>query len=158
LNISKNEKAKRVLLSFMVPSCLFGGIAALLIATDSSRNGMWILTAQYFLYHVAIIIFAMYVLRSQEFKFTIKDYFNCLKFLGVIGMIAIYVNSILNDGSGKINFMYVVAPPADNLPILNLDHGWFVYILSYAGVALLFISLTYIKPIINAIMGLKSDK
>ena len=158
LNISKNEKAKRVLLSFMVPSCLFGGIAALLIATESSRNGMWILTAQYFLYHVAIIIFAMYVLRSQEFNFTIKDYFNCLKFLGVIGMIAIYVNSILNDGSGKINFMYVVAPPADNLPILNLDHGWFVYILSYAGVALLFISLTYIKPIINAIKGLKSDK
>ena len=73
-------------------------------------------------------------------------------------MIAIYANSILNDGSGKINFMYVVAPPADNLPILNLDHGWFVYILSYAGVALLFISLTYIKPIINAIKELKSDK
>ena len=77
-----------------------------------------------------------------------------MKFLGVVGLGAIYLNSILNDGSGNINFMYVVKPPQENLPILNLDHGWFVYILSYAGVAVTCITIIYIKPIIKAIKSL----
>ena len=37
INISQNEKLKRFILSFMYPSCLIGGIAAILIATDTSR-------------------------------------------------------------------------------------------------------------------------
>ena len=36
LNISNSEKLKRFLLSFMYPSCLIGGIAAIFIATNSS--------------------------------------------------------------------------------------------------------------------------
>ena len=56
LNFSASEKLKHFLTSFMMPSCLIGGLAALLIATDSSRNGMWIITAQYFIYHVAIMV------------------------------------------------------------------------------------------------------
>ena len=52
----------------MIPSCLIGGIAALLIPTDSARNGMWIITVQYFGYHAAISIFAMYLLTNKEFE------------------------------------------------------------------------------------------
>ncbi|MBQ3107485.1 MAG: YwaF family protein, partial [Firmicutes bacterium] len=59
INFTSNEKIKRVLYSFMLPSCLFGGIAAILIATDSSRNGLWILTLQYFAYHTALIVFSL---------------------------------------------------------------------------------------------------
>ena len=36
VNITKSENLKRFILSFMFPSCLIGGAAALLIATDSS--------------------------------------------------------------------------------------------------------------------------
>ena len=36
----------------MLPSCLIGGIAAILIATDSARNSP-IITIQYYLYHIA---------------------------------------------------------------------------------------------------------
>ena len=158
LCFSQSDKIKRILYSFMIPSCLFGGFAALLLPTDSARNGLWLLTLEYFLFHAAIVVFALYLLTSKKIKLEIKDYFNCLKFLGVVGLGAIYLNSILNDGSGKINFMYVVKPPQDNLPILNLDHGWFVYILSYAGVAITCITIIYIKPIIEGIKNLIHKK
>ena len=51
----KSDKFKELLLSFMIPSCLLGGLAALLIPTSSSLTGGWILSVQYFGYHVAII-------------------------------------------------------------------------------------------------------
>ena len=46
---------QRLILSFMLPSCLFGGIAAILIPTHSARNGMWIITLQYFVYHASLV-------------------------------------------------------------------------------------------------------
>ncbi len=149
INITKSEKLRKFILSFMLPSCLVGGIAALLIATDSSRNGMWIITAQYFLYHIAISVFALYLLVSKEIKFKISDYFNCLKFLLGIMFFAFYINSIVDDGSGKINFMYIASPPQNGLPFLTEKYGWLVYIIHYACLILISVTLCYIKPIIT---------
>ena len=151
VNISKSEKIKRFLLSFMFPSCLFGGIAAILIATYSSLNGLWIITAQYFLYHIAITVFALNVCTNKEITLNVSDYFNCLKFLVVLMFFAVYINSILYDGQHDINFMYVVSPPQSGLPFLNKDQGWLVYILRYAFLVVLCVTLCYIKPIVTAI-------
>lgn len=151
VTFTKNDKLRRLILSFMLPSCLFGGIAALLIPTHSARNGMWIITAQYFLYHIALVIFALHLFTTDEFKLTIKDYFNCLKFLGGLMFFAIYINSILYNGDPNINFMYVVSPPQEGLPYLNENQGWFMYIIKYAILILVCVSLVYIKPIICSI-------
>ena len=151
LYFSKNENIKRKLESFMIPSCLFGGIFAILIATDSSRNGSWIISLQYFGYHVAIAIFALNLLTNKEIKWNIKDYFNCLMLLALFGFGSIYLNSILYDGTSPINFMYTVGPPQEGLPYLNKNQGWLVYIIKYAFLAFVLISLLYIKPIIVAI-------
>ena len=169
LNFSKNEKVKRFLLSFMYPSCLLGGIAAILIATDSSRNGMWIITAQYFLYHVALIILALNIGTRKELGLKTTDYFNCLKFLGVLLFVAVYINSMIfetvpvyevNEAGEYVflgtkivtgNFMYVVSPPQDGLPFLTEKYGWGVYIAHYAGTILICVTLCYIKPIITGI-------
>lgn len=150
INVSQNEKLKRFILSFMLPSCLFGGVAAILIATTSSLNA-WVITIQYFLYHIAIVIFALNLLTSKEICLTVKDYFNCLKFLLIIMFFAIYINSILYDGNPKINFMYVVSPPQSGLPYLNEEKGWLVYIIRYATLVLVAVTLCYIKPIVLAI-------
>ncbi|MBE6536840.1 MAG: hypothetical protein E7673_02685 [Ruminococcaceae bacterium] len=151
LNFSKNEKLKSMLTSFMMPSCLIGGLAALLIATDSSRNGMWIITAQYFIYHAAIMIYALYLATDKEHKPTLDGYFSCLKMLLILMFFSIYINSILYDGISDINFMYVVGPPQKNLPFLNDDKGWLSYILRYASLVLVCVTLFYIKPIVLAI-------
>jgi hypothetical protein len=63
---------------------------------------------------------------------------------------------MLNDGSGDINFMYTVKPPQDGLPYLNLDQGWFMYILKYALLAVVAIIGTYIKPIIDFVKSIKN--
>lgn len=157
INIAISEKLKRFIISFMLPSCLFGGIAAILIATDSSRNGSFIITLQYFLYHVSLIVFSLHLFTSKEIKFGIKDYFNCLKFLLIIMFFSIYINSIVYDGSSSINFMYVASPPQEGLPFLNEDKGWLVYILRYASLILVCVSLCYIKPIIASIKNLKCN-
>lgn len=158
VNIANSEKLKRFILSFMLPSCLFGGIAAILIATDSSRNGSFIITMQYFLYHVALIVFSLHLFTNKEIKFGIKDYFSCLKFLLIIMFFAIYINSIVYDGSDSINFMYVVSPPQQGLPFLNEDKGWLIYILRYALLVIVCVSLCYIKPIVSAIKQFKNNK
>lgn len=160
-NFSNNEKLKRAVLSFMYPSCLIGGIAAILIPTTSSLNGMWIITAQYFLYHVAIIVFALNICTNKELKLTYKDYFSSLIFIGVLMFFAIYVNSIIDDGSGKINFMYVVSPPVDGLPFLTEKYGWLVYIVHYGFLVLFCLTACYTKPIltkIKEVISLKKEK
>ncbi len=149
LKYSNSEKLKRALLSFMLPSCLFGGIAAILIATNSSRNGGYIITLQYFLYHVAISVFALHILRSKEIKWTIKDYFTCIKLLLFFGLISIYLNSWISYGDLEINFMYTVKAPQPGLPYLNTDHGWGVYMIHYGALAITLMSTLYIKPIIS---------
>ncbi len=151
VNLVPSEKVKRFIFSFMMPSCLFGGIAALLIPTSSSLNGGIAITVQYFAYHVAIIVFAIKLMFSAEFKRTVKDYFNCLKCLLIMMFFAVYINSILYDGVSNINYMYVVSPPQDGLPFLNENHGWLVYIVHYAYLVLFCVTLFYIKPICSAI-------
>ena len=151
LVFSSNQKLKNLLLSFMIPSCLFGGVAALLIATTSSLNGGWILSVQYFGYHVAITVFVISLLLGKEFPLTVKSYVNCLKFLVVLMLFAVYINSMLYDGVSNINFMYVVSPPQSGLPFLTEKYGWLVYICHYAFTVLFFVTLCYIKPIVAAI-------
>ena len=158
INFSKNEKIKRFLYSFMVPSCLLGGLAAMLLPTESSLNGMWILTVQYFGYHAAIMILALKLMTSREFAPELKDYFNCLKFLLMLMFAAMYINSILYDGVSNINFMYVASPPMKGLPFLNEDHGWLVYIAHYGCLVLLCVTACYAKVIVKAITSKKEKQ
>lgn len=158
LNITKNEKLRKLLLSFMLPTCLIGGFAALVLATSSSLNGLWILSFQYFGYHAGIVWFATLLLVSDEVKFTAKDYANCLIMLVAVLFVAIYLNSWIWDYGHNINFMYVVAPPMSGLPFLNKDHGWGVYIAHYILLCLFAVTLVYIKPIINWFKERKAAK
>lgn len=150
LNFSQNEKLKRFLLSFMYPSCLIGGLAAIFIATSSSLNN-WVITFQYFLYHIAIIVLALNICTRKEMKLTAKDYVNSLKFVGILFFFSIYINSILYDGKSNINFMYVASPPVSGLPFLTEEFGWLVYIIHYACLILFALTMCYLKPIVTAL-------
>ncbi len=153
---SSNAKLKDTLLSFMFPSCLFGGIAALLLPTSSALNGLPVLTAQYFGYHSAIVVFSLVLMTSKDRALTVGQYRNCLKFLMVLLLAAIYINSILYDGNPDINFMYVVSPPQSGLPFLNENHGWLVYICHYAFLVIFCVTLCYVRPIFRALFPKKA--
>lgn len=149
LVLSKNSGLKRLLYSFMLPTCLIGGFAALLLPTSSSLN-MPVITVQYFLYHSSIFVYAVYLYITDEIRFDIGDYFHtCIMMFGLF-FFAIYLNSWVNDYSGNINFMYVVKPPMDGLPYLNKNRGWLVYMIRYALLALFCLTACYIKPIVSS--------
>ena len=156
VNLTTNEKLRRFIFSFMIPSCLIGGIAAILIATDSARSTV-IIGMQYFLYHIAISTFALRLLTDKEMKWRVPDMLNCFKFLLAIMFFAFYINSIVYDGVSNINFMYVVGPPQSGLPFLNKDHGWLVYITHYAILVVTCVALCYIKAIIDTIKDKKAQ-
>ncbi|MBR4798905.1 MAG: YwaF family protein [Clostridia bacterium] len=176
LNFSGSEKLKRTVTAFMIPSCLVGGIAAILIPTSSSL-GSPILTFQYFTYHTVIVVYAVcLLLKSRELAWTVKDYAAALKMLAFIGFVAVYINSLAYDvveytvenGEktveyvSRVNFMYVVDPPVSGLPFLNKDQGWLVYIIRLAITAVLAVTACFIKPIITesvaAVKRLKEKK
>lgn len=173
LNFAKSEKLHRTLMGFMIPTCLVGGIAALVLSTWSSRN-VPVITVQYYLYHIVIIIFAIYLLRQKEIKWEFKDYVNTLALLAFIALIVIYLNSMVYDVVGttvdadgkiievemvnRVNFMYLIDPPSEGLPYLNKDHGWLVYFVHYALLAVFVVTCFYVKPIIEKIKSLKNKE
>lgn len=152
LNIAESPKVKRVLCAFMYPTCLIGGILALLLPTSSSLD-MWMITIQYYLYHSAIIIYAIYLMKNDEVSFTFKDYLVTMAMLYGIFLTAMYLNSWINDYVSNINFMYVINPPMDGLPYLTKEYGWLVYIVHYMLLGFFIVTLCFIKPIIRKIRG-----
>ncbi len=154
VNLVKNEKVKRFIYSFMVPSCMVGGVAAILIATSSSRSN-WVIACQYFLYHVAIVVFGLRLLTAREMKWRAKDYRNALIMLTGVVFFSIYINSMLFDGVSDINFMYVVHPPQKGLPYLNDNDGWLGYIIRYLVLVVGVITATYSKAIVSSVIECK---
>jgi uncharacterized membrane protein YwaF len=43
------------------------------------------------------------------------------------------MNSVLEQY--KTNFLFLRVPPMDNLPLLNLNNGWYVYFITLAIIA-----------------------
>jgi uncharacterized membrane protein YwaF len=60
---------------------------------------------------------------------------NNLKLLCGVALVAFLMNSVLEQY--QTNFLFLRLPPMENLPILNLNHGWYVYFVSLAAVACL---------------------
>ncbi len=156
---AKSEKMKRVLLSFIMPSGLIGGAAALLIPTNSSLT-VWPITFQYNIYHCALVAFAISLLTDKQVRFELRDYYSSLVFVFALLFFAVYINSIIYDAGGVTgaNFMYVASPPVSGLPYLNENHGWFVYIMHYAILVFISITACYAKPIYKGIKAYRGVK
>lgn len=128
---TKNEKVRDFSLTFMIPTCFLGGIAALLIPTITCSFTN-VRTYQYFLYHASLIWFSVFATCRFKIKLDFKAFLKT-----VLGLLAIvFVTFYINGFTQCTNFLYLSMPPMEGLPILNMDHGWFVYFLSYMALAL----------------------
>ncbi len=124
LPFAKHEKLKQFLLSLLVPVGLIGSVMAIIMAT----SGTDFTTAdayQCFVYHAGMTWFAVYLVAAKQVDLGLKAWRRNLVTLLVMAVSMIWVNSILQ--AYDTNFWYVVRPPAEDLPILNLDHGWYAY-------------------------------
>ena len=138
--IIKTEESKQKLLGFIAPTMLVGGAIALFIPTVGVRFNK-LQVYQYFIFHANIITFAIYVLKERLVNYTWKSFFRNISYLGMLALIATWINSLLSVTNPKVNFFYLCRPPMENLPILNLNNGWFAYFITLVLIALIFMFL-----------------
>jgi hypothetical integral membrane protein (TIGR02206 family) len=134
VNMIKHERVIRVLKSFMVPCLFIGALMALFIPTegaDFTVPRVW----QYMLIHGVLVFYGIYLATVERVDLSMRAYVNNLKLLCGVALVAFLMNSVLEQY--QTNFLFLRLPPMENLPILNLNHGWYVYFVSLAAVACL---------------------
>ena len=102
---------------------------------------------QCFVYHAGLVWFSLYLIVSKRAKLGGKTIFSNMFILLCLSFMNIYINGALSNYNTK--FMYIVRPPMENLPFLNLDKGWYVYILRLFISAITLLSLFHLPFIIS---------
>lgn len=160
---SKNQKGVEIAKSFSIQVFLLAGTLALLLATCLSDSNTAHLgdsfkdphlgAYYYFYYHAGMIWYGIYLLQTKQVKMGFKVWLTNLALLLCVFVIAIWMSSITLIY--ETNFMFVVAPPAKGLPLLNLKHGWYVYIVHYVLIAVILTFLFQLPAIIKEIKAKK---
>ena len=133
-NLINNEKLVQRLKSFMVPCLFIGAAMALLIpteGTDPAVPRVW----QYMLIHGVLVFYGIYLAAVEKVDLSFKAYFNNIKMLLGVTLVAFLMNSVLEQY--ETNFLFLREPPMENLPLLNLNNGWYCYFIVLALLACL---------------------
>jgi len=146
LPFCKNEKHKSFLTSFMIPVGLIGSLLAILMAT-SGTDFQTPEAYQCFVYHSVMVWFAIYLVATKQVDLGARSYVRNLVTTGSLAVIMIWVNGALQEYD--TNFWFVVRPPVDGLPILNLDNGWYAYFGALVLCGLVGISAVHLPFIIK---------
>lgn len=143
---SRQEEQISKVASLCVPVSLWGGVLAILMAT-SGVNFAKPYAYQCFLYHAGLLWWALHLLLTRQVDLGLQAYLRNLKVLGGMLFLMIWVNSALSVYD--TNFWFVVRPPADGLPLLNLNNGWLCYFLTLVGIGLFAITITHLPAIMK---------
>ena len=141
LPFAKNEKIKKYILGLVVPIGLIGATLAIIMAT-SGTDFKDIASYQCFIYHAGMIWFSIYLIASKEVDLGVKVWLKNMLSLISMAFVMIWVNGILQEYD--TNFWFVVRPPRDNLPLLNLNNGWYVYFLTVLSIGFIGVTLVHL--------------
>lgn len=144
----KDESKVNAVKGFMAPTMAIGALMAILIPTegvDPSVPRVW----QYMIIHANMVFYGFYLMLVEKIDLGFKTYKrNLISFSG-LGMLGLSMNSILERYN--VNFLYLRKPPMDNLPILNLNNGYFVYIITLIIVAISLLTIVHLPFMIKKI-------
>ena len=104
------------------------------------------LAYQCFVYHAGLVWLALYFLRTRQVDMGRKAYGRNLLILLCLAAIGIYINGAFFVYS--TNFLFLTRPPLEGLPYLNLNGGWYVYLLRLAALAVALMTLVHLPFII----------
>lgn len=121
----KEGKAKRLVINFVSVMGTVGSFLAIMIPTNGTDFSE-VTSYQCFVYHAGLMWFAIYLIISGEAKLNFKSLLENTGVLVLLSFIMLYVNGALSVYD--TNFFYLTRPPMENLPYLNLDKGWYVYL------------------------------
>ena len=141
ITLSQDSAFRQKLISFMVPTAVLGGVAAMLIPTDGVdfRDP---LAYQCFVFHGGLVWYGLYFLLTGQVTLDLTAYLRNVVLLLGLAFLMIYVNGALS--AYGVNFMFLTRPPMEGLPILNLDHGWYCYFLTLGALALGALTLVHL--------------
>ncbi len=153
LPFAKNEKVKSFITSLTVPVSIIGGGLAILMAT-SGTDFLKPYAYQCFLYHSGMIWFSVYLIATKQADLGMRAWLRNMAVLLCMSIAMIWVNGALKQY--ETNFFYVVRPPVDGLPILNLDNGWYAYFVTILLLGIIGISAVHLPSVIKDIIRKKT--
>ncbi len=154
LFVTKSDAGREAVKSFVALVAILGSIMAMLIPI-SGVGFKSIETYQAFLYHAGIMWFSIYLISTKQVDLGLKAYKRNLLTMAALVIVMIWLNSALQIYD--TNFFFIVKPPMENLPILNLNNGWHVYFLTLVVIALTLVSLFHLPFIIAEIKQKKKE-
>lgn len=140
ITFGKDGLLKQTIIDFVAALGTLGSIAAILIPTNGT-DFTSIDAYQCFVYHAGLLWFSLYLIFSGRARMDMAALGRNLTILFFLTLLMIYVNGALS--SYDTNFMYVVRPPMENLPYLNLEKGWYSYFLHLLALGLTLLCLFY---------------
>ena len=146
VTFAKDSKMKERLKSFLVPISLAGGTLAILMAT-SGVDFAAPYAYQCFVYHAGIIWYAIYLIATKQVSLGKEAYKSNLVILSSLVFVMLWVNSALSVY--ETNFFFLVEPPVDNLPILNLNNGWYAYFATIVILGLVLLTAIHLPALIK---------
>ena len=97
--------------------------------------------------HANLVFYGFYLMLVEKVDLRFKTYKrNLIAFCG-LAMLGFVMNSML--AQYETNFLYLRKPPMDNLPVLNLNNGYFVYILILIFLAISLLTIVHLPFMIT---------
>ena len=137
---SKNEQRKADLNGFMC-MCMAVGAPFAILLPNSSVSFSSPVAYQFFLFHAMLIVYAIHQIRTGSVTYSLRNLKIDLVLLLVLGIVSIWINSIFTAMGAPTDFLYTMCPPADNLPYLNLNQGWEMYVVKLTVLAMVLMLL-----------------
>lgn len=138
--------ARQRVIEFMAVMGSLGSTCAILIPTNGTDFSS-LAAYQCFVYHGGLLWFSLYLAVCSRDCLGVKALRRNVAVLLALALAMLYVNSILSVYG--TNFMYLVRPPMENLPYLNLDCGWYVYLLRLLALGAVLVTLFHLPFILR---------
>jgi len=155
LALSHNPRKLTVLISFMYPALIGGGIMGSMVPSFVfDFHGLeHLATYRFFIYHAMLIFLGLYLYMSKAIEFNIKSFGYAVLVITMIFIFAVWINGFFGWNE-ETNFCYFVRPPSEGLPVINMNRGWNIYVFTFAAISFLIFFFCYLKIIIADITAL----
>ncbi|MCL2805303.1 MAG: YwaF family protein [Treponema sp.] len=155
LAVSECPKKCKILLYFMYPTMVGGGFIGMLIpsAAINFHGLVEFATYRYFIYHAMLIFLGLYLYLSKPVEYTIKSFGIASGLIFLVLILAIWLNAFFG-WNPDVNFWFIVRPPVENIPVLNFNHGWLVYMLHLGWICMVLFIFCYLKEIIGEVKSI----
>jgi len=156
LVISADIKKRSFLITFMYPTMVAGSAFAMFVPAviiQGYHGLLELATYRYFIYHALLVFMGFYLYMSKPIQYSIKSLGTAIIGIFSAAIVMIWVNAFFG-WDPTVNFFFLVRPPAENLPFLNLDRGWGFYFFQIMCLGGLFFTMCYIREIVRDLPGL----